>query len=388
MVGVRLGSANALWSRFTVIRCDVCLGRRFYRTSALLLRQKALSVEKSVSILKLSSNPTFKELREKYIDQAKIYHPDSGGVSADSVKFNQLQEAYKVVHSYLRSQDESVDEEEDYDDTGVDEHVAPQHRQFLNYGGFGYGPPSKREKIYQKHKVLKAVEKISNHKVKQQAESSLDGKSLTVKQKKFVKRSKVTNAIERLVEDMIQESMAKGDFENLSGKGKPLPSKTKYCPFIDINQHNLNQILVNNGVLPEFVALEKEIKFLLSDAKATLYQERVKLGPEPLNDYNQRKWSRLVMDFSEDIKSINKKISNYNLVVPLLRLQKVHIQPERELKKVSDRYEQYERELAITQETQRLTEAEGNSETFMWSFVSQITEKVLNRLIKPSVTKD
>ena len=384
MVYVR-PDVSALCNRLTVVHYyGMTLQRRFYRTSArLLLQQKALSVEKSFSILKLSADPSFKELREKYIDQAKVYHPDSGGAAAaaDPVKFIQLQEAYKVVHSYLKSQSENVEEEEDYEDT-TDEHIAPQHRQFLNYGGFGFGPPSKREKTYQKRKVMKAFEKVSNHKVKQQAEGSSDGKSLTVKQRKFVKRSKVTNAIERLVEDMIQESMAKGDFENLSGKGKPLPSKTEYCPFIDINQHNLNQILVNNGVLPEFVALEKEIKFLLSDAEAQLYRERVKLGPEPFNNFNQKKWSRLMVEFSEEIKSINKRITNYNLVVPLLRLQKVHIHPDREVKKVLDRYEQHERDLTASQELQGTEELKGNNEAFMWSVVSQITEKVLKRLIK------
>jgi len=33
------------------------------------------------------------------------------------------------------------------------------------------------------------------------------------------------NAIERLVEDLIIESMANGEFENLKGSGKPLPER-------------------------------------------------------------------------------------------------------------------------------------------------------------------
>jgi hypothetical protein len=33
------------------------------------------------------------------------------------------------------------------------------------------------------------------------------------------------NAIERLVEDLIVDAMAKGEFENLKGAGKPLPDR-------------------------------------------------------------------------------------------------------------------------------------------------------------------
>lgn len=382
---------GALWNRIGVAQYKVILHRNFYRTSVLLFQEKkATSLEKSFSILKLSAEPNFKELREKYINQAKIYHPDSGNPAADSVKFTQLQEAYKVVHSYLRNADENQEDEEEEtdDDISDDSHIAPQHRQFLNYGGFGFGSPSQREKTYKKQQVLKAFQRVSNHKVQKQAEQPTDGKSLTVKQKKSVKRNQVTNAIERLVEDLIQESMAKGDFDNLSGKGRPLPSKTQYCPFIDISQHNLNQVLVNNGVVPEFVALERDIKFLLTDLKSKLYKERLKLGPEPLNDFNKKKWTWLVLEFSEEVKGINKKITHFNLVAPLLRLQKVHVRPEREVEKVLGRYEEYEKELIESQEQQRNEESKDNNKTFIWSVMSQITDKVFKRVLRQTMSKD
>ena len=39
--------------------------------------------------------------------------------------------------------------------------------------------------------------------------------------------------MDRLVEDLIQESMSKGDFDNLSGAGKPLPQRVIYNPYED-----------------------------------------------------------------------------------------------------------------------------------------------------------
>lgn len=49
--------------------------------------------------------------------------------------------------------------------------------------------------------------------------------------------------MDRLVEDLIQESMAKGDFDNLSGKGKPLTTKQDHHnPYVDLVTHKLNQV--------------------------------------------------------------------------------------------------------------------------------------------------
>ncbi|KAK1895794.1 DnaJ like subfamily C member 28 [Dissostichus eleginoides] len=60
------------------------------------------------------------------------------------------------------------------------------------------------------------------------------------------RKIKITQAVERLVEDMIQESMARGDFRNLSGADKPL-NKFEYNPYADPMTHNLNRILFDNG---------------------------------------------------------------------------------------------------------------------------------------------
>ena len=40
------------------------------------------------------------------------------------------------------------------------------------------------------------------------------------------------NAIERLVEDLIVDAMAKGEFENLKGTGKPLPDRVSFTVVI------------------------------------------------------------------------------------------------------------------------------------------------------------
>lgn len=75
------------------------------------------------------------------------------------------------------------------------------------------------------------------------------------------------------MEDLIAESMAKGDFDNLPGAGKPLPH-VNHNPYIDATTHNLNRILINNGYVPHWVTLEKEIRSELSPLNAGISEHK------------------------------------------------------------------------------------------------------------------
>lgn len=54
---------------------------------------------------------------------------------------------------------------------------------------------------------------------------------------------KTKYGFDRLVEDLIQESMSKGEFENLSGKGKPLKDQNRN-PYVDFTTHKLNEVRI------------------------------------------------------------------------------------------------------------------------------------------------
>merc|ERR1719334_1258270 len=100
-------------------------------------------------------------------------------------------------------------------------HKTPQHRQFLDNGGFGYGNPSQRQKQAQKYRAFKANEAVFERRMGQLTAQYED--RLVTQERHTVKKQHTRNQIERLVEDLIQESMASGDFDNLAGAGKPLP---------------------------------------------------------------------------------------------------------------------------------------------------------------------
>ena len=76
------------------------------------------------------------------------------------------------------------------------------------------------------------MDKVTDHKI--QSYGSVET-SIAEPEKRAIRRNKVTHIIDRLVEDLIQEAMSKGEFSNLPGSGKPL----KVEPY-----HYIGKILV------------------------------------------------------------------------------------------------------------------------------------------------
>ncbi|XP_030300579.1 dnaJ homolog subfamily C member 28 [Calypte anna] len=292
------------------------------------------SIKDSYKILALNEDCCLEDVRNSYIKLAKRYHPDSGLETADAEMFIKVEEAYRVVHNHLANKedpDEDVEEEDQFK-------LKPlRHRHYLSFEGVGLGTPSQREKQYMQFRVDRAADQVLEYR-RQRLESQYSVtdlmKARDVRQSKKVK---ITQAVERLVEDLIQESMAKGDFDNLSGKGKPL-QKFSDCPYIDPMTHNLNRILIDNGYQPEWILLQKEIRETIEQLRESIVASRSKLG-EPMTPYRQKQWNRICEQFVEDIRKLNKIIDNFNLVVPLLNSQMVHFSADRELHRAQKAYE-------------------------------------------------
>lgn len=112
------------------------------------------------------------------------------------------------------------------------------------------GMPSQRERQYRQFWVDRAMDQVLDYRRRSlERQSSED--ALTASELRRTKNIKITQAIERLVEDLIQESMVKGDFSNLSGKRKPLSKFSHSNPYVDPMTHNLNRILIENGYQPQ-----------------------------------------------------------------------------------------------------------------------------------------
>lgn len=70
--------------------------------------------------------------------------------------------------------------------------------------------------------------------------------------------------------------------------------------------------------------LEKEIRSEIQLLKDKLKEGRARVGALPLDPTDEDSWNKHLASLADDVKSINKKISDYNLVVPLLNKQMVH----------------------------------------------------------------
>ncbi|NWW82098.1 DJC28 protein, partial [Climacteris rufus] len=291
-------------------------------------------VKDSYKILELEEGCSPDEVRNSYRNLAKKYHPDSSSGMADSKAFIRVEEAYRVVLSDLAGKQKPEDEEEEEEQFKL---KSLQHRHYLSFEGVGIGPPSQREKQYMQFRVDRATEQVLQYR-QQRLESRYAGSDLSrAKDVRQSKKVKITQAVERLVEDLIQESMAKGDFDNLSGKGKPL-RKFSDSPHIDPMTHNLNRILIDNGYQPEWILLQKEIRETIERLRNGIVASRRKLG-QPMTPSEQKQWGGVCEQFAEDIRKLNKRVDNFNLVVPILSRQMVHFSADKEMLRARKTYE-------------------------------------------------
>ena len=105
----------------------------------------------------------------------------------------------------------------------------------------GIGTPSKRQKLYTIQKAQKAVDNVLEHRLKKlQAE---ERNTLVGMDKQRAKDIKTRFGMDRLVEDLIQEAMNKGEFKDLPGTGKPLKENTNTRnPYVDFVTYKLNEV--------------------------------------------------------------------------------------------------------------------------------------------------
>lgn len=294
-------------------------------------------IKDSYKILELEEGCSVDDIRNSYRSLAKKYHPDSGSITADSAAFVKVEEAYRVVLNDVANKKKSSENKEEEEEEDQLKSNAPQHRHYLSFEGVGYGTPSQREKQYMQFRVDRATEQVLAYRARKLESQYVATDLMKAKDVRQSKKVKITQAVERLVEDLIQESMAKGDFDNLSGKGKPL-QKFSDCPHVDPMTHNLNRILIDNGYQPEWILLQKEIRETIERLRKSIVVSRSKLG-EPMTPRRQKEWNHICEQFAEDIRKLNKRIDSFNLVVPLLSRQMVHFSADKEIIRAQKTYE-------------------------------------------------
>lgn len=290
--------------------------------------RKEREYKKCCQILEIPETCDQEQIRRAYLHLAKKYHPDNP--NGNLQKFQEVDQAFRTL--IQKKARERWDVEDQYSmseeqDTPDIKHTAPQHRQYLSNEGVGSGTPFQREKQYRQMRVMNAADNVLKHRI---AKVTAEENSLVEKKVPQKHKIKTKYGFDRLVEDLIQESMSKGEFSNLSGSGKPLKTHSDVNPYVDFVTHKINQVLIDNGFTPEWITLQKEIREEIDKFRQELATERANFGPLPLNEYDLVEWEYTIQKFTKDIIAINKKIDKFNLVVPILNKQMTQIELKRE----------------------------------------------------------
>ncbi|XP_011876012.1 PREDICTED: dnaJ homolog subfamily C member 28 [Vollenhovia emeryi] len=277
------------------------------------------TTKKLYETLGVAENCEDETLRLAFVHLAKRFHPDSGAPEADAVRFSEIENAYREIRRIRHAQkDEAPLEAEEFDI----KHTAPQHRHYLTFD-VGIGTPSKRQRLHTMQRAQTAVDNVMEHRLKKlQAE---ERNTLVGMDKQKAKDIKTRYGMDRLVEDLIQDAMNKGEFSDLPGMGKPLKTTSAINPYVDFVTHKLNQILIDNGFTPEWIQLSKEIREETEELKKKLSEARNDVNELPLTPKDASIWNDKLEKLKTTTRQINNKIDKYNLLVPILQKQMLHV---------------------------------------------------------------
>lgn len=70
--------------------------------------------------------------------------------------------------------------------------------------------------------------------------------------------------------------------------------------------------MIDNGFMPEWIMLQKEIRAETQHMRERLEQARDRLSPPPLSADDAQQWSAAVDKLREDERKINIKIGNFS----------------------------------------------------------------------------
>ncbi len=154
---------------------------------------------------------------------------------------------------------------------------------------------------------------------------------------------------EDLIEQRIQEAMRRGEFDDLSWKGKPL--RFEENPFLDPSEALAHRLLAGQGFTLQWIEERKAI-----EAEVAALRQRVRRAwhwymrsLEVLNHrdpedpavqeeraWTEARWQRYLAEFEEAIAALNRRIDTYNLTVPLIRFQMFRLRLQDELRSIGE----------------------------------------------------
>lgn len=144
--------------------------------------------------------------------------------------------------------------------------------------------------------------------------------------------------LQRGVDEIIQNAIREGAFDDLKGKGKPLNLNEN--PFVDKEWQLAYRLLEQQGFALPWMEKRNEIESAIQAARESLARtwdwrgRALEAGEPPTNV--EAEWQRAVERFQETVTKLNKLIDDYNLEVPSDIFFREKINVEAELTEIKD----------------------------------------------------
>jgi DnaJ family protein C protein 28 len=132
---------------------------------------------------------------------------------------------------------------------------------------------------------------------------------------------------EGIAERKIREVIEAGAFDNLPGKGKPIP--IDHNPFEDPSLWMAHHLLRVNGFRPAWIEEAFEIDRAFTSLRTDLESARRRHAA------NTPSWQRALDGFRQQAAELNRRILTYNLKSPSTRFHKRLLDVDAEIRSVS-----------------------------------------------------
>ena len=180
-------------------------------------------------------------------------------------------EIHKALEEELQVMDKAI---------GASKHRRVAHRSYLQYDGVGTGTVSEREKAYNQQRFNQARDSVFDKKF-QNALINNDSKEVEL-YSAWPQSTKVTNSLERIANEMIRDSIRRGEFSDLPGRGQPL-KETLSNPVLTTMEEKINVMMGSSGFAPDWVLLEKEIRTKTKELRFRILEAWNWCGPFPMS---------------------------------------------------------------------------------------------------------
>lgn len=308
----------------------------------MIYRTAVFTAEAAFNYLGLSVNSSVEDCRRAYLELARQLHPDARSshepfqesackYDHECVPFQRLQAAYKIASEAAKARTScTASVQRTALSETLNRHRAPQHRHFLEAesrqsrgGPVATGPcPADRYRQMQSHRFVEAAYASADYRVARLLAEITTEKSLSDQSSDRLSKFKSVNFIERVADDLISEAMDRGEFDNLPGQGKPIPREEFGAElFCDPAKIKITRILINQGYLPDWIQVNKQIRERWGKAVA-------KVSRLYASNPAGRKHATAIEEFREEVIQINRLIDRYNLMVPTIHLQRGHKNPD------------------------------------------------------------